>query len=134
MSRFLRSAVATTAAGLALAAGGAVAAGAATADSEFPTAGDRVQYTFYSDVKVNESVHWLDANNDSQSLTPASLPSLSKDRKLRSGTISFTSRSTYQLAGASIQTSGYYAACQVRVNGVVVSKDSATGRYAVAVC
>ncbi|QHN19498.1 hypothetical protein [Gordonia amarae] len=52
----------------------------------------------------------------------------------RSGTQSFTSRSTYQLTGAAIQTDGYYAECRVFVNNVEVSWDSATGRYAVAVC
>lgn len=137
MSRSLRShslrSVAAVVTGTALVAAGA-AAGSATADSELPTVGDRVQYTFYSDVKVNESIGWLDADNDSRSMSNVSLPTLSKNRKVRSGTISFTSRSTYQLTGASIQTSGYYAACKVRVNGVLVSEDSATGRYAVAIC
>lgn len=133
MSVSLRTALATSLAGAAVVAS-TVTAGSAAADTELPTVGDQIQYTFYSDVKTNESAVWFDADNDTQSLSRANLPARSKDGRTWSGRVSFTSRSTYQMTGASIQTGGYFAACRVSVNGTVVAEDSATGRYAMAVC
>lgn len=133
MLRIMRTTVATVAATAAIIAG-TVAAGAATADAEFPTVGDRIQYVFYSDNKINEYAVWYDANNDMQDISNVSLPTRSKDGKRWSGSISLTSRSTYQLAGASIQTSGYFASCRTYVNGTLVAEDKSTGRYSVAVC
>ncbi|MBD0024253.1 hypothetical protein GII33_22220 [Gordonia pseudamarae] len=117
----------------------AIGVGTAVASTDNPTTGDRVTYVFISDVADNGSSNWFTADNDQSSLTTTHLPTYgtytrSSGTKLYSGTRSFTSRSTYQVTGAAIQTSGYYAECRVLVNGVQVSVDSATGRYAVAVC
>ncbi|GAA2375122.1 MULTISPECIES: hypothetical protein [Gordonia] len=112
----------------------AIAAGPAAADSADPTVGDTVRYVFFSDTQVNESLAWYDAYDDMQTMSRPSLPTRSKDRKTWSGSITVTSRSTYQFTGSSFQTSGHYAACRTYVNGVLVSEDSSTGRYAMAVC
>lgn len=71
MLRIMRTTVATVAATAAIIAG-TVAAGAATADAEFPTVGDRIQYVFYSDNKINEYAVWYDANNDMQDISNVS--------------------------------------------------------------
>ena len=133
MLRTMRPVIATAVASAAILAGTATA-GTATADAESPTVGDRIQYVFYSDHKVNEYAVWYDANNDFQDISNVSLPTRSKDGKRWSGSISLTSRSTYQLAGASIQTSGYFAACRTYVNGTLVAEDKSTGRYSIATC
>ena len=117
----------------------AIGVGTAAASTDDPTAGDRVTYVFISDVADNMSSNWFNADNDQSSLSTTHLPtygkySRSSGAKLYSGTKSFTSRSTYQLAAGAIQTGGYYAECRVLINGVQVSVDSATGRYALAVC
>ncbi|HMS75940.1 hypothetical protein [Gordonia sp. (in: high G+C Gram-positive bacteria)] len=129
------AAVAITAAA---AANVAIGVGTAVASTEDPTAGDRVRYVFISDVANNMSSNWFNADNDQSSLTTTHLPTYGKytrsGSKLYSGTQSFTSRSTYQLTAAAIQTDGYYAECRVFVNGVQKSVNSATGRYALAVC
>ncbi|MFZ2239283.1 MAG: hypothetical protein WAV90_07025 [Gordonia amarae] len=117
----------------------AVGVGTAVASSDDPTVGDHVRYVFISDVADNMSSNWFNADNDQSSLDTTHLPAYgtytrTSGTKLYSGTQSFTSRSTYQLTGAAIQTDGYYAECRVFVNNVEVSRDSATGRYTVAVC
>ncbi|MBD0024259.1 MULTISPECIES: hypothetical protein [Gordonia] len=117
----------------------AVGVGTAVASTGDPTTGDHVRYVFISDVADNGSSNWFNADNDQSSLNTTHLPSYGvytrgSGTKLYSGSKSFTSRSTYQLAAAAIQTDGYYAECRVFVNGVQVSADSATGRYALAVC
>lgn len=109
-------------------------AAVATASPSEPTAGDRVRYILYSDVQHNESANWFDADNDMDSFEQTRLPSYSRSSSKWSGTLNVVSRSTYQLTGSSFQTSGYYAGCAIYVNGTLVASDSATGRYAVAVC
>ncbi|MFT4086234.1 MAG: hypothetical protein QM658_03615 [Gordonia sp. (in: high G+C Gram-positive bacteria)] len=118
---------------LAVVACATAAPGLAQASSDEPTVGDQITYRFYSDVADNESSNWFDADNDMASFDNTHLPKRLKNGHYY-GQQSLTSRSTYQLTAASIQTNGYYAACEVWVNGVEVSEDSATGRYAVAVC
>lgn len=112
----------------------APSAAAASASSSEPTAGDTVRYMYYSDYQYNESITYFDADNDIQTMENPKLPSYSSEKGWYSGSLTVTSRSTYQLASSSIQTSGYRAACRVYVNGTLISSDSATGRYAVAVC
>ncbi|MCF8570926.1 hypothetical protein L5G32_11680 [Gordonia sp. HY002] len=106
----------------------------ASASSSEPTAGDTVRYTFYSDVQNNESTNWFDGDNDMDSFETTRLSGYSRSTTKWFGSKSVVSRSTYQLTGSSFQTSGYYAGCAIYVNGTLVSSDSATGRYAVAVC
>ncbi|WOC13587.1 hypothetical protein [Gordonia sp. MP11Mi] len=110
------------------------AAANASASPSDPTVGDAVAYYFYSDHQVNESLTYFDADNDIQTMESPKLPSHSGEEGWYSGSLTLTSRSTYQLASSSIQTSGYRAACRVYVNGTLVASDSATGRYAVAAC
>ncbi|MGO3326433.1 hypothetical protein [Gordonia sp. (in: high G+C Gram-positive bacteria)] len=125
-----RLAVAAVAATTAL----APAAAVASANPSEPTAGDTVRYMFYSDYQYNESLTYFDANSEIQTMENPKLPSYSGEEGWYSGSLTVTSRSTYQLASSSIQTSGYRAACRVYVNDTLVSSDSATGRYAVALC
>lgn len=128
-SKMIRGLVAASAVALGVVAGG----GVAQASSSDPTAGDFVEYVFYSDVKYNGSSTWYDADNDQSSFDNTTMPKVNSSGHWY-GTQRFTSRSTYQMVAASIQTDGYYAACQVYVNGVLVGTDSARGHYAMAVC
>ncbi|EGD57053.1 hypothetical protein [Gordonia neofelifaecis] len=138
MSFINRTAIAGTVAAAAALAGvvtaGLVTAAPAGADTEFPTVGDGVRYEFYSDVQNNEGAYWYDADNDLEERSRVSLPARTEDRTGWYGVVSFTSRSKYQLTGATIQTDGYFAACRVYVNGTLDSSDSARGRYAMATC
>jgi hypothetical protein len=108
-------------------------AGIAHADSADPTVGDSVVYYFYADTYNAGASSWYDQNNDMQSYTYTHLPATSKLGHAY-GTKRFTSASTYQLLGASIQTNGYYAGCAIYVNGVQKDVENSTGHYAVATC
>ncbi|NMO04292.1 hypothetical protein HH308_24025 [Gordonia sp. TBRC 11910] len=110
------------------------APGLATASVAEPTSGDTVTYEFVSDVPDNQGSNWYDADNDMSTFSNTHLPKYNAKNGHYWGTQSFTSRSTYQLTAASIQTSGYYAQCFVSINGVQVSENHASGKYAMAVC
>ncbi|MCF8611401.1 hypothetical protein L5G28_14730 [Gordonia sp. HY285] len=126
----IRVCIAVTAATAAL----VPAAALASASPSDPTVGDTVRYVFYSDYQSNESLTYFDADNEIQTMENPTLPSDASEKGWHYGSLTLTSRSTYQLAGSSIQTSGYRAACRVYVNDTLVASDSASGRYAVAIC
>ncbi|ROZ88978.1 hypothetical protein [Gordonia sp. OPL2] len=104
----------------------------ANASPAFPTAGDRIVYVFISDVQFNGSSHWFDENSEIDSFDSTQLPDYSGGRW--SGVQRVTSASSYQSTVSTFQTEGYYAGCEIWVNGVQVASDSATGRYAVVSC
>jgi hypothetical protein len=126
--------IAAVIAGIGAAVGITLGAGAAAADSSNPTVGDTVRYVFCSDVQYNGSTNWYDGDNDMQGFTRTTLHSHYPNKGVWCGQQTITSRSTYQLAAASIQTDGRYARCAIYVNGVQKDFQSATGRYAVATC
>jgi hypothetical protein len=130
----MRTLIAFLAATLIAAAATAALAGPAAATPDNPTTGDRIVYVFISDVADNESSNWFDANNEITSFTNTHLPSWDADAAKWKGVQRVTSRSTYQAANSAFQTSGYYAGCEVWVNDTLVSRDWATGRFAVASC
>lgn len=117
----------------------AAAAAVAVATTPAHAAGEDITYLFISDVSINESSNWFDADNDQQSFTSTRLHDYGRYKShthgdLWSGKQSVVSRSTYHLTASSIQTGGYYAECRILVNGVTKDVEVATGRYAVAVC
>ncbi len=121
------------AAGLAALLAAVCAAAPAHASVDEPTAGDRITYTFFSDVPDNQSLTWFDANDDIAQNTSPHLPERDASGRYW-GTVTFVSQSTYQSVVGSIQTDGYLAGCTAIVNGTVIGTKTATGRYAVASC
>ncbi|MGC4935942.1 hypothetical protein ACLQ3C_19930 [Gordonia sp. DT30] len=109
-------------------------AGIASASTDDPTTGDTISYAFYSDTSVNVSVVYFDADGELQTIENAKLSKYDSTEGWYYGTVTFTSRSTYQPVAASIQTNGKFAACSTRVNGESSGLVSATGRYTVASC
>ncbi|GAB25334.1 hypothetical protein GOPIP_079_00230 [Gordonia polyisoprenivorans NBRC 16320 = JCM 10675] len=109
-------------------------AGAATADTNDPTVGDTITYAFYSDSQVNASITYFDADSQLQTIENAKLSTYDRTEGWYYGSITFTSRSTYQLVAASIQTNGKLAGCATRINGESSGLKTATGQYTVATC
>lgn len=109
-------------------------AGPAAATPDDPTTGDHIVYVFVSDVADNESSNWFNADNEITSFTNTHLPTWDADTSRWKGVQRVTAESTYQAANSAFQTSGYYAGCEVWVNDTLVSRDWATGRFAVASC
>lgn len=95
-------------------------------------AGEQIVYQFCSDTREVSTLNWFDADNDQVSRSNLLLSRREAGRWC--GSVSLTSRSTYQLVGSAIQTEGTYASCSIAIDGVLKDSQYATGRYAVAVC
>ena len=95
-------------------------------------AGEQITYQFCSDTREVSTVNWFDADNDQVSRSNLVLSRREAGRWC--GSVSLTSRSTYQLTGSAIQTEGTYAYCGIAINGTIADSDYSTGRYAVAAC
>lgn len=107
-------------------------AGAGLAAAE-TSIGDTITYAFYSDSPTAD-ITYFDADNDIVSTQDFRLGTYDRTEGWYYGTVTLTSRSTYQSAVANIQTEGKFAACAVRVNGQSSGMQTAHGRYAVASC
>jgi len=98
------------------------------------TAGDSIVYQFCSDTTENGVSTWYDGDNDLRSFDRTHLPSFRPSDGNYCGTQRDYSRSAYQLTGNSIQTYGYWASCEITVNGTLVASNAATGHYSIAEC
>ncbi len=66
---------------------------------------------------MNASITYFDADSQLQTIENAKLSTYDRTEGWYYGSITFTSRSTYQLVAASIQTNGKLAGCATRING-----------------